>query len=115
MQLLLILALLLYGGKAGGKDMLSEVRPMLENFGGEEMKEALKNAEEISEMLTAVKSFTDGISENKPEAEKKDSCKEENGGERVVPPTIGFPLAPIMSVADKDIAYSLSKYIAQEK
>ena len=47
MQLLIILALLLYGGKTGGKNILSEVKPVLETFGGEEIKEALKNAEEI--------------------------------------------------------------------
>ena len=58
MQLLLILALLMYGGKNGSTNVLEEVKPVLETFGGEEIKEALKSAEEISGMLSAVKTFS---------------------------------------------------------
>lgn len=56
MQLLIILALLLYGGGNANK-MLSEVKPVLESIGGEEMQKALKSAEEISEVLSLVKPF----------------------------------------------------------
>lgn len=98
MQLLIVLALLLYGGKQ--KNILEEVKPVLETFGGEEIKEALKSAEEISGMLSAVKAFSGG--------EKK----EEPQGQSFEKPDISFPLAPIAAVADKDITYSLSKYMA---
>ena len=47
MQLFIILALLLYGGKSGAQNLIEEVKPMLETFGGTEVKEALKSAEEI--------------------------------------------------------------------
>ncbi len=57
MQLFIILALLLYGGKTQTQNLLQEVKPMLETFGGEELKEALKSAEEISQVLTAVRGF----------------------------------------------------------
>ena len=48
MQLLIILALLLYGGKSNAGKIFAEVKPVLESIGGEEMKEAIKNAEELS-------------------------------------------------------------------
>ena len=64
MQLLIILALLLYGGKGNAQNLISEVKPVLETFGGEEIKEALKSAEEISQMLTAVRGLTGGLSQS---------------------------------------------------
>ena len=98
MQLLIILALLLFGGKSG--NILSEVKPILENVGGDEMREALKNAEQISSVLSAVQAFA-------PQGGA------EVGKEEFIYKPEGFPLAPIASLADRDITYSLSKYIAQ--
>lgn len=111
MQLLIILALLLYGGKSNAQNVLAEVKPVLESLGGEEMKEALKSAEEISSVLSAVKELTGGGNAGQAGgfngvspafAQEKDDCKS---------PTIAFPLQPISAVADRDITYSLSKYI----
>ena len=93
MQLLIILALLLYGGGNANK-MLSEVKPVLESIGGEDMQKALKSAEEISQVLSLVQPFaTAKAAPPKPEQ----------------PQT--FPLAPISNIADKEITYSLNKYI----
>ncbi|MCX4287443.1 MAG: hypothetical protein OSJ68_09215 [Clostridia bacterium] len=107
MQLLIILALLLYGGKTGGKNILSEVKPVLETFGGEEIKEALKNAEEISSVLSAVQSFTGSA----PASEQNTNLSD--FGTFTENSSVAFPLSPISAIADKDITYSLSKYIAQ--
>lgn len=115
MQLLLILALLMYGGKSGGRDILSEVCPVLESLGGEEMKEAIKSAEEISEVLSAVQTFAEGMGGGPHEnfggndgvATESESPKAD-GAE----PSIAFPLAPIADIADREITYSLSKYIS---
>ena len=96
MQLLIILALLLYGG-GNAKNILSEVKPVLESIGGEEMQNALKSAEEISEVLSAVQSFS-GLKNSKP-ADVPKACPAE------------FPLAPISSIADREITYSLNRYI----
>lgn len=96
MQLLIILALLLYGGKSGAGNILSEVKPVLESIGGEEVKQALKSAEEISSVLNAVQAM----------AQPAAPADGGNAGE-----TVNFPLAPISAIADKDITYSLSKYI----
>lgn len=99
MQLLIILALLLYGGGNANK-MLSEVRPVLESIGGEDMQKALKSAEEISQVLSLVQPFTSA----KNVSPKEDTVKTNPSD---------FPLAPISSIADREITYSLSKYIAQ--
>ena len=104
MQLLIILALLLYGGKSGAGNILSEMKPVLESMGGEEMEKALKSAkeilpespEEISSVINAVQAMS------KPSPPVPDGDGE----------AVHFPLEPISSIADKDITYSLSKYIA---
>lgn len=109
MQLLLILALLMYGGKNGSTNVLEEVKPVLETFGGEEIKEALKSAEEISGMLSAVKSFSGGgFGGNEGGGAQPFT----DGGFNENKPDEFFPLAPIAAIADKDITYSLSKYIS---
>ena len=108
MQLLLILALLMYGGKRGSKNIIEEVKPVLETFGGEDIKEALKSAEEISGMLTAVQGlagsglFGGGEGAAQPASQGFGNSASDDF----------FPLAPISAIADKDITYSLSKYIA---
>ena len=96
MQLLIILALLLYGGKSNAQKLLTEVKPVLESLGGEEMQNALKSAEEISQVLSAVQSFASPIP-TKPTDDK-----------------VAFPLAPVSAIADRDITYSLSKYISEQ-
>lgn len=101
MQLLIILALLLYGG-GNAKNMLSEVKPVLESIGGEEMQKALQSAEEISQVLSAVQSFTGVTGTPTATEEAPKTC----------PAT--FPLAPISAIADRDITYALNKYITAE-
>ena len=49
MQLLLILALLLYGGKGDNAKLFKEFRPILESVGGDEGKGALKEAGGVNE------------------------------------------------------------------
>ena len=98
MQLLIILALLLYGGTPNAQNVLSEVKPMLESIGGEEMRRALESAEEISGVLSAVRALSSQNTPTEQPAPKPNSDY--------------FPLAPISGIADKDITYSLSRYIA---
>lgn len=117
MQLLIILALLMFGGKSG--NLLAEVKPVLESLGGDEMRKALKNAEEISSVISAVQSFasggvsddvgTDGFDDGGVESSNKSDFK--NSKSSTVAPS-SFALAPISNIADKDITYSLSRYIS---
>lgn len=122
MQLLIILALLLYGGKSGAQNLLSEVKPVLESIGGEQMREALKSAEEISTVLSAVSELTGAAKQTQsPETQSEFSAfaklfggnapSDSASTEAANTSPIAFPLKPICNVADKDITYSLSKYI----
>ncbi len=115
MQLLIILALLLYGGKSGAQNILSEVKPVLESIGGDQMREALKSAEEISSVLSAVKEMTGtgGINAVASAFSGTNTDTSANASFENKP-AIAFPLAPINDIADKDITYSLSKYFANE-
>lgn len=106
MQLFIILALLLYGGKHSAQNLLQEVRPMLESFGGEQVKEALKSADEISQVISAVNAFSNANGSSEGQSANDNSA-------RYATATDGFPLAPISEIADRDITYSLSQYIAQ--
>ncbi|MDE6504754.1 MAG: hypothetical protein K2L42_02675 [Clostridia bacterium] len=119
MQLLIILALLLYGGKGNAQNLISEVKPVLETFGGEEIKEALKSAEEISQMLSAVKELAGGFPQPDNAANDVNSgyfshSEGVNAQTQQQNPAISFPLAPISNVANRDITYSLSKYLSAE-
>lgn len=128
MQLLIILALLLYGGKSGAQNLLTEVKPVLESIGGDEMREALRSAEEISTVLSAVSglasanggglgglnSFFGGADNGFANSgENENSAGFAQNGAKPTDGGIAFPLKPISNIADRDITYSLSKYIMQ--
>ncbi len=106
MQLLLILALLIYAGKGDGGKLLSEVQPVLESLGGEEIKEAIRNAEELKGVLSAI----GAVSRQEDSAESVDGETGRGGNER----GDCFPLAPVCRIADKDITYCLSRYLSEE-
>lgn len=109
MQLLIILALLLYGGKTDAGKLLNEVTPLLETFGGEEVKEALDSVGRITDVLSAVREFSgeNNVSEGKESYAQHGAATKEN-------PDIAFPLSPITDIADKQITYCLSKYISEK-
>lgn len=128
MQLLIILALLLYGGKANAQSLLTEVKPVLESIGGEEMKQALKSAEEISSVLNAVKDLTAPAPQggafsaasgsgawDMPSAATGDEAWSVPAAARRGEdnPAIAFPLAPVSDLADRQITYSLSRYVSE--
>lgn len=101
MQLLIILALLLFGGTP---KILEEVTPVLENLGVDGIGDVLKSAEEISSVLSAVSNITSNaaaFAQNAPEPNQTQN------------PAIAFPLKPISNIADRDISYSLSRYISE--
>lgn len=78
MQLFLLIALLLASGK-GGESLYSQVKPVLECFGGEEVKQAFKSAEEFKGVLTALGGMDFGG--NAPPQTKNDSaCGGESDG-----------------------------------
>ena len=106
---LLVLALML--AMAGNGSNLKQIQPILESFGGEEAANAVKQAEELSDMLTAVQALagTGGSPVGMPQGTPDGA-----GDCQTVSPTAdcGFPLAPIANLADENIKYCLSRYIA---
>ncbi len=115
MQLLIILALLLYSGGSGAQKIIEEVKPVLETLGDDSMKEALKNAEEISSVLSAVRTLSGtekasggtDFGQNDAKSGFSQSTYEDAGN------AIAFPLKPVNAIIDRDIAYSLSKYVTE--
>ena len=111
MQLFIILALLLYGGKGGAQNLLNEVKPMLEAFGGDEVKNALKSAEEISEVISSISSLAPLAGFSKPADGAEPTFSEAEPVVNSVSTDDAFPLAPITNVANREITYCLSKYV----
>ena len=116
MQLLVLALMLMTLGKNAN---LKEIEPILQSFGGAEAADAIKQAEELSDVISAVQSLMpaaggagggattagaplnfDGGSVGAEEWAKGGQC---DGG---------FPLAPIANIADERITYCLSRYIA---
>jgi len=122
MQLLLLLLLALTGGNA---NTLKEVEPVLESLGGNEALEALKKAEELSGMLSAVQAMTGGLNATRANSfNGSGGGKGEEfsgagfgrgasfGGGNEGQTAQGFPLAPIANIADENITYCLSRFVA---
>ncbi|MDE5765659.1 MAG: hypothetical protein K2I17_00650 [Clostridia bacterium] len=99
MQLLVLVLMLMLSGKNAN---IKELQPILESIGGQEAAGALKQAEELTGVISAVQSLS---AMAQPAAQAKAECAEEwtKGG---------YPLAPIANIADERITYCLSRYIA---
>lgn len=123
MQLLLILALILYGGKGGNAKLLNELKPLIESVGGEEVKEAFRNAEELESVISAFgglgtadgasggngddsRAGSGGISADAGHAPGRGEEAGDNTGNN-------FPLAPVAGIADREILYRLVQYFSQ--
>lgn len=107
MQLLVLALLLMTAGKSAD---LKNLQPILESLGGEQASGAIKRAEELSGMLEAFRSVAGVTDRREPMGEPSPSFEEtadgtDGGGS-------GFPLAPVASIADDNIKYCLSRYIA---
>ena len=104
MQLLILLLLAMMGGNANA---MNDVKPILESLGGKDVCDAFSQAEELSSMLSAVQAMTGlGATSAKPQ---HGGCGGSGSGEFA---QHGFPLAPISNIADENITYCLSRYIA---
>lgn len=108
MQLLVLMLMLMLSGNGAN---VKELQPILESIGGEEASQALKQAEELSGMVSAVQALTGAVG-GKGDVSPADceSVKEEPAHKNS--PCNGYPLAPIASVADERITYCLSRYVA---
>ncbi|MDE7162544.1 MAG: hypothetical protein K2O44_00490 [Clostridia bacterium] len=106
MQLLVLVLMLML---SGNNTNIKELQPILETIGGQEAAGALKQAEELSGVISAVQSLSamaqPANGHGKADGADRGACVEEwtKGG---------YPLAPIANIADERITYCLSRYIA---
>lgn len=141
MQLFLILLLLMYGGKGLNFSTLKQFGPILETFGGKELKDALKGAEELEEVISAVGKFgsqgntsSDGVNSGDSgsfagsnfsagsatsgaqQANARDySAKDvEPNREQYGRGDVNFGLDPVAPIADREIIYRLARYFASQ-
>ncbi len=127
MQLIVLLALLLYGGKGENAKLFKQFKPLLESVGGDDVKKALKEAEELEGVISAFGNMTHASGTVSPSADREDSEGTE-GGRYEAPAahksgdsadgennTVGeeFPLAPIAGIADREILYRMVQYFSQ--
>ena len=104
MQLLLVLLFAIMGGNANA---LKEVKPVLESLGGKDAVEALSKAEELSGVISAVQAMA-GMNATRTNPSHGGGGGKSDGDFA----QHGFPLAPITNIADENITYCLSRYIA---
>lgn len=109
MQLLIIALLLLCGNKP---EMLKQVTPLLETFGGGDIKEALKSAEEMSSVISAVQNLASGGGSSDPLGAVMNAFSGSPEKPKAESRNTGFPLEPIAEIADDGIMRGLSSYIA---
>ncbi len=110
MQLLVLALMLLMSGKNAN---IKELKPIIEELGGNGAAEAFKQAEELSGVISAMQTFAGLSSAVNAGGNSGESAVQNNapdGGE--VTDGGGFPLAPIANIADEKITYCLSRYIA---
>lgn len=107
MQLLALALMLMLAGKGGG---FERFKPIIGELGGEQAADAIKQAEELSEVISAVQSLSSAAATASPEESVTGDGVKECGADGGA--VEGFPLAPISVIADERITYCLSKYIA---
>lgn len=104
MQLAIILALFLMASK----NNFTQIKPIIEEFGGEEGKLVIKQAEELNQMISAIQTFKPAKQSNGQQPLKEDNQPIET--EQAVQDT--YPLDPIKSIADEKTLSALSRYVA---
>ncbi|MGN0806108.1 MAG: hypothetical protein ACI4MC_03640 [Candidatus Coproplasma sp.] len=97
MQLFILVAMLMLVGQNG----FAQIKPLIEEFGGEEAKSAIKQAEELSQIISTVQAVTSQPIKSEEEVVQTDK-----------PVICRRPLDPIKSVADERTLSALSKFIA---
>ncbi len=118
MQLLVLALMLMMSGKNAN---LKELKPIFEELGGDGAAEAFKQAEELSDVISAVQSLAGGATSagsatTASGATADCGAHSEGGADGKVGEeewkSGGYPLAPIAGIADERITYCLSRYIA---
>ena len=104
MQLILLLLLL----ATGGGDF-QKFGPVLETFGNEEVKSALKEAEQLRGIMSAF----GGAAAGRTASDGSEGCaKPSETGRHGEAAGGGFPLAPVSGIANAEIIAALVRYFS---
>ncbi|MGN0812225.1 MAG: hypothetical protein ACI4MQ_01790 [Candidatus Coproplasma sp.] len=109
MQLAILIAILLLSGQ----NSFSQIKPIIEEFGGEEAKSAIKQAEELNQIISAVQTLASSQAdsgEQPQDSERQSSDSQPITAEQTEKNS--HPLDPVKSIADDKILSALSRYVA---
>lgn len=100
-----------------GQNNFSQIKPIIEQFGGDEGKKAIEQAEELNQIISTVKTLTAPQSGGEqPQKERGEQLSKEDGEQPLKteeqPIQTSHPLDPIKSIADDKILSALSRYVA---
>lgn len=114
MQLAILMVMLMLIGQ----NNFSQIKPIIEQFGGDEGKKAIEQAEELNQIISTVKTLTAQQSEcgEQPQKERGEQPSKEDGEQpskiEEQPIQTSHPLDPIRNIADNRTLTAFSTYIA---
>ena len=109
MQLAILVAILMLVGQ----NNFAQIKPLIEEFGGEEAKSAIKQAEELNQIISTVKTLTAPQSSGDGQPSDKDMPSGDSQPVRAEQTEkIYHPLDPVKNIADEKILSALSRYVA---
>ena len=113
MQLAILMVMLMLIGQ----NNFSQIKPIIEQFGGDEGKKAIEQAEELNQIITTVKTLTAPQSGGEqPQKEREEQLSKEDSEQppktEEQPIQTSHPLDPIRNIADNRTLTAFSTYIA---
>ena len=108
MQLVMLIAMLMLVGQSN----FTQLKPLIEEFGGEEGKKAIEQAEELNQIISTVKTLTapqSGVEHPQSDAQ---TPSQNLPKDEVQPIQTSHPLDPIKDIADNRTLTAFATYIA---
>ncbi|MGN0807157.1 MAG: hypothetical protein ACI4MN_01745 [Candidatus Coproplasma sp.] len=102
MQLAILIAMLMLISQ----NNFTQLKPLIEELGGDEAKSAIKQAEELNQIISTVKTLTSA----QPLQGKQSEYGEPVTAEQSF--IVSRPLEPIKNIADEKTLSALSRYVA---
>lgn len=108
MQLAILVAILMLVGQ----NNFAQIKPLIEEFGGEEGKKAIEQAEELNQIISTVKTLTAPQSAGEQPQSVAQTPSQNLPKDEVQPIQTSHPLDPIKDIADNRTLTAFATYIA---
>lgn len=108
MQLAILIAMLMLVGQSN----FTQIKPIIEQLGGEEAKSAIKQAEELKQIISAVQTFASPQTGGEQPSESERPSSENQPLKTEQTAINSHPLDPVKGIADDKILSALSRYVA---